>query len=142
MRDITEESKWKIYTIDAFEIVSFTDVFRHTTIKNPQPEETDSFSADRRWKNGKQAPNTEPDDFTGTWTSSSTYNLCAENLFVENLFVADYNVEADIMAWDPVRRRLYIVPVETGLTLEYDPLEDRWRELDRRPIFEVVPPIE
>jgi hypothetical protein len=68
-------------------------------------------------------------DFTGPWLPSSTLDLGADELFMH----ADRNFGSDVMAWDPVDERLYLVATEKGTTLVYDPIEDNWQQLESRP---------
>lgn len=72
----------------------------------------------------------QPEDFSGTWKASSIYDLGAGNFFM----YLDRNYGSDVMAWSAYLNRLYLVSTEHGMTLEYDPYADSWRELDRRPI--------
>jgi hypothetical protein len=71
----------------------------------------------------------EERDFTGSWYPSRSLAVCSEREFLDE----SRNLGVDLMAWDRTSQRLYIVPLDTGITLEYDPGEDVWREVDRRP---------
>jgi hypothetical protein len=72
----------------------------------------------------------ETGDFSGAWNRSSIYDLGEENFFM----YLDRNYGSDVMAWSFHLNKLYLVSSEHGVTLEYDPYADRWRELARRPI--------
>lgn len=73
---------------------------------------------------------TQPEDFSGTWTLSSTHDM-GDGLFFMD---AAKSHGSDVMAWSPQENKLYLVATEHGVTLEYDPDADSWRKLAQRPI--------
>jgi hypothetical protein len=67
---------------------------------------------------------TQPADFSGTWTTSSVYDVGGGN----NVLGTGAS-GTDVMDWDPVTQRLYVVAPGNGQTLSYDPATDTWTDL-------------
>ena len=67
---------------------------------------------------------TQPADFSGTWTTSSVYDVGAGNNVLGN---GAFGV--DVMDWDPVTGKLYLVAPGNGQTMSYDPATDTWTDL-------------
>jgi len=69
---------------------------------------------------------TQPADFSGTWTLSSVYDVGAGN----DVAGGDAALGVDLMDWDPVTGKLYLVAPGNGQTVAYDPATDTWTDFN------------